>query len=154
MVSDKQAVRRIMNSFYGSRDTDLPRSVDESRAVIRNGYAYNYQKELLSGGVGSKKEYTRRHHISVNTLNKGLREAGMMANSKSKRTVDKTTAVSRTIQSKRELKGGVQDNTAPLRTVEHPRKALVVKTNEIITENDDINFHGKVVAGLYEEIFE
>ena len=81
-VSAKQNVKSTMMGFENTKPIHVPRDIKDMRAVKREKIAYDFTSKYMGGQITSKAAYAKQNHISIHTLNKGLKEASMMSSRK------------------------------------------------------------------------
>lgn len=81
-VSAKQNVKSTMMGFENTKPIHVPRDIKDMRAVKREKIAYDFTNKYMGGQINSKAAYAKQNHISIHTLNKGLKEASMMSSMK------------------------------------------------------------------------
>lgn len=81
-VTHLQSLKGGMKSYYDSNDRFLPHGLDDMKKVKRHNMAITFADQYLRGVVDSKTEWCKINHISRNTLNKALKDAGMMHESR------------------------------------------------------------------------
>ena len=81
-VSAKQDVKSTMIGFENTKPIHVPRDIKDMRAVKREKIAYDFTSKYMGGQITSKAAYAKQNHISIHTLNRGLKEASMMSSRK------------------------------------------------------------------------
>ena len=81
-VSAKQNVKSTMMGFENTKPIHVPRDIKDMRAVKREKIAYDFTSKYMGGQINSKAAYAKQNHISIHTLNRGLKEASMMSSRK------------------------------------------------------------------------
>ena len=81
-VSAKQNVKSTMMGFENTKPIHVPRDIKDMRAVKREKIAYDFTSKYMGGQITSKAAYAKQNHISIHTLNRGLKEASMMSSRK------------------------------------------------------------------------
>ena len=81
-VSAKQNVKSTMMGFENTKPIHVPRDIKDMRAVKREKIAYDFTSKYMGGQITSKAAYAKQNHISIHTLNRGLKDACMMTSRK------------------------------------------------------------------------
>lgn len=138
--SHRQNVKSVMMAHHNSNDNYLPTDIKDMRKVRREKMAFEFADNYIGGKVDSKKEYIKIKHVSKNTLDKALKEVGMMT---SKRNVQRENKEG----TKREQRGNVKGKQRSSKVFEGMKS--VKGGNKMDTEGRVIvNERGETVSEL------